>query len=158
MTLSSADPIREALESFIYETTHLSPERPDGSHDCRISKETLTKGREALPLLTTKASDDGLVEALDAAEALCNFAYRQGYHELGYDPIKVIRAAISSMPTIADEGERARIVAALTKWSDEPVEPSSYDYGKRDGFLEAARRIERVEHLQSSASASVGEG
>jgi hypothetical protein len=70
------------------------------------AEEAQSVAREALSLLTTKASDDELVEALDAAEGLCNFAYRQGYHEPGYDPIKVIRAAISSMPTIADEGEQ----------------------------------------------------
>jgi hypothetical protein len=40
--------LREALRSFVYETTHLSPLEDDGSHWCRISAETLSKGRAAL--------------------------------------------------------------------------------------------------------------
>jgi hypothetical protein len=123
MTMS--DPIREALESFIYETTHLSPERPDGSHDCRISKETLTKGREALSLLTTKASDDELVEAFvdlrthreswRKAIILARDFASEGSEDPEADRLywnHELRAfdrtfaAISSMPTIADEGEQ----------------------------------------------------
>lgn len=55
MNRSQADEYRtrcvdllEALEAFIYETTHLSPERDDGSHDCRISRATLKQGRAAI--------------------------------------------------------------------------------------------------------------
>lgn len=40
--------LREALERLIYETTHLSPENNDGSHWCKISKETLERARAAL--------------------------------------------------------------------------------------------------------------
>lgn len=36
---------RKALRTFIYETTHLSACENDGSHWCKISKETLEKGR-----------------------------------------------------------------------------------------------------------------
>jgi hypothetical protein len=42
--------LRAALTNFIYETTHLSPQRDDGSHDCRISAATLNAGKEALKL------------------------------------------------------------------------------------------------------------
>ena len=37
-----------ALQTFIYETTHLSPIEDDGSHWCKISAECLEKGRAAL--------------------------------------------------------------------------------------------------------------
>ena len=40
--------LRDALERLIYETTHLSPENNDGSHWCKISKETLERARAAL--------------------------------------------------------------------------------------------------------------
>ena len=40
--------LREALGQMIYETTHLSPVENDGSHWCKISKETLAIAREAL--------------------------------------------------------------------------------------------------------------
>lgn len=40
--------VETALRQFIYETTHLSPENDDGSHDCRISKGCLEAGRAAL--------------------------------------------------------------------------------------------------------------
>lgn len=33
---------------MIYETTHLSPENYDGSHDCKISRIALSVAREAL--------------------------------------------------------------------------------------------------------------
>lgn len=36
------------LRRMIYETTHLSPMRPDGSHNCIISAEALQNAREAL--------------------------------------------------------------------------------------------------------------
>lgn len=36
-----------ALRVVIYETTHLSPRRDDGSHDCRISAEALRSARAA---------------------------------------------------------------------------------------------------------------
>jgi hypothetical protein len=33
---------------MVYETTHLSPMEPDGSHWCKISAETLANARAAL--------------------------------------------------------------------------------------------------------------
>lgn len=44
------DSLTEALCRMVYETTHLSPQRDDGSHDCRISNAALTAAREALKL------------------------------------------------------------------------------------------------------------
>ncbi len=41
---------RSTLERFVYETTHLSAENVDGSHDCTISKKCLLHGRIALEL------------------------------------------------------------------------------------------------------------
>jgi hypothetical protein len=38
----------EALQLMVYETTHLSPMRDDGSHNCRISKNALEQARAAL--------------------------------------------------------------------------------------------------------------
>lgn len=40
--------LRAALSELVYEVTHLSPQEDDGSHRCRISKETLLKARLAL--------------------------------------------------------------------------------------------------------------
>lgn len=37
-----------ALETMVYEATHLSPEQDDGSHWAKISKAALTKARSAL--------------------------------------------------------------------------------------------------------------
>jgi hypothetical protein len=68
------------------------------------------------------------------------------------------RAAISSMPTIADEGERARIVVFLDAEAAEVFEGGPFGKVAHAMISQAARRIERGEHLQSSASASVGEG
>lgn len=39
---------REALRVMIYETTHLSPMEPDGSHWCRITADALNTARAAL--------------------------------------------------------------------------------------------------------------
>lgn len=35
-------------------------------------------------------------EALDAVEMLCDYAYEQGFHEIGYDPVEVLRNALQS--------------------------------------------------------------
>jgi len=43
----STEGLREALAEMIYETTHLSPENPDGGHRCIISGATLEKARTA---------------------------------------------------------------------------------------------------------------
>jgi hypothetical protein len=40
--------LREALQTMIYETTHLSPEEDDGSHWCKISRDALSAARAAL--------------------------------------------------------------------------------------------------------------
>ncbi len=32
-------------------------------------------------------------EALTHAAILCQYAYNMGYHEMGYDPVEVLRAA-----------------------------------------------------------------
>jgi hypothetical protein len=48
------DRLRAALVNLVYEVTHLSPQREDGSHDCRISAEALQIARKAL-----EASADG---------------------------------------------------------------------------------------------------
>jgi hypothetical protein len=43
-----AEAMRAALETMVYEATHLSPMEDDGSHKCRISKGALAKARAAL--------------------------------------------------------------------------------------------------------------
>lgn len=45
-----AQVLRRALAVMVYETTCLSPERDDGSHDCRISRTALRGAREALAI------------------------------------------------------------------------------------------------------------
>lgn len=44
-------------------------------------------------------------EALSHAEALANFAYEQGFHELGYDPLETLRAALVK-PPFDEQAER----------------------------------------------------
>lgn len=45
----------EALREYVYETTHLSPEREDGSHECRITKATLSRARALITRARTQA-------------------------------------------------------------------------------------------------------
>jgi len=40
--------LRSALQSMVYETTHLSPLQDDGSHWCKISHGALAEARAAL--------------------------------------------------------------------------------------------------------------
>lgn len=40
--------LENALREMVYETTHLSPMEPDGSHKCKISGSALEKSRNAL--------------------------------------------------------------------------------------------------------------
>lgn len=54
----STDALRSALAEMIYETTHLSPENPDGGHLCVISGPTLNKGRTALAGVTAPETRD----------------------------------------------------------------------------------------------------
>lgn len=51
--------MKEALEKFVYETTHLSSIEDDGSHWAKISAECLDQGRKALnqPVFILNAAD-----------------------------------------------------------------------------------------------------
>ena len=40
--------LREALNRMVYETTHLSPMKPNGDHDCTIKADALAQARAAL--------------------------------------------------------------------------------------------------------------
>lgn len=48
-----------------------------------------------------RVSAASLQAALDHVENLCSFAYEHGYHELGYDPVKLIRQSIGDQPVAA---------------------------------------------------------
>ena len=50
--IAAAPDLLAALVVMVYETTHLSPCRADGSHDCRISGDALAKARAAIALAT----------------------------------------------------------------------------------------------------------
>lgn len=41
--------LEAALRTMIYETTHLSPCEPDGSHWCKISADALAASRQLFP-------------------------------------------------------------------------------------------------------------
>lgn len=61
--------LRAALSEMVYETTHLSAMQDDGSHWCRITKETLVQARAALnvarPAIEEEMRDE--IECLRAA-------------------------------------------------------------------------------------------
>lgn len=40
--------LRKALGRMVYETTHLSPMKPNGDHDCTIKADALAQARAAL--------------------------------------------------------------------------------------------------------------
>jgi hypothetical protein len=99
--------------------------------------EGLTDATVKLLELQPKASDDELVERVaNRLEPMLAEPHLYSAEEFA-------RAAISSMPTIADEGERARIVRIAS------------DYIKDAGDFYQFQN--EVRALQSSASASVGE-
>jgi Lar family restriction alleviation protein len=211
--MTMADPIREALEPCPFcggtriRTTHIRDGRACGCGDCGAELHAFHPDAEAkaiklwntraLSLLTTKASDDELVErvANNVAEIESDIAYLErayrncdgrniaSYIKTGLKYARAARAAISSMPTIADEGERAR--ETLSRISDLlacsvgggvhfAVEPDisgiEIRFRKRDEAGEMSRILTDLHPvdeegcfvhgraLQSSASASVGEG
>lgn len=49
----SSSVITEALRRMVYETTHLSPCKPNGDHDCTIKAGTLAYARAALACTPT---------------------------------------------------------------------------------------------------------
>jgi len=60
---TQADKLADALRRFIYKTTHLSPMEDDGSHWCKIDRETLEIARKTLAEYESPAPDDAaLVE------------------------------------------------------------------------------------------------
>jgi hypothetical protein len=82
---------------------------------CRVCGEP-----RAVEPLTSKTNYS--IADLDNLHALCEFAYEQGFHELGYDPVKVVADEIerlqSALQTILDfsdsamrDGDGARDVA-----------------------------------------------
>jgi hypothetical protein len=68
-------------------------------------------------------------EALEHVQGMCDFAYRQGFHELGYDPVQVLRDVLRDMPT-PEHGEgwiackdrlpphARKVVAFLSGWKE----------------------------------------
>jgi hypothetical protein len=179
----SADPIREALEPFARMGELIETETSGFADDDELSLiiesghlmdrfkvSDFRRAREAISLLTT--NDDELVERVARA------IYRKYSRSRGLNDVLSIRpdyvrdlwrdcarAALSSMPTIADEGERARLGDAILAVVD-----AVRDYLPPDGIDEQEclnRVIGAVDNpkinpviraLQSSASASVGEG
>jgi hypothetical protein len=178
---TSADPIREALERLVSYAVWQIEE--GGTHHPTLPS-AVACAREALSLLTTKASDDELVERV-VAEAIHYARYNPRFEqkkipfaEVDDDGreycFRLARAALSSMPTIADEGERARLIdlADLETWRK--VERAIGDEAERlcregcrdercpcgarrdSGWRRDAIASLRSSTLQSSASASVG--
>lgn len=93
--------LRDALATFIYETTCLSPLNDDGSHDCRISAECLEAGREAL-----RNTREGGIEGRAEAEALC--LARKHLEKLGWkysaaDIGKTARKILDGMQSDTDK-------------------------------------------------------
>ena len=41
-------------------------------------------------------NDKDIDEALHHVKTLCQYAYDEGFHELGYDPVEVLRAALDN--------------------------------------------------------------
>lgn len=56
--------------------------------------------------------------------------------------VRAIQRALGSQATGADE----RAAAALERWAEEWPEPTDFDYGRRDGMIEGAKRIRRGDH------------
>jgi hypothetical protein len=186
--MTMADPIREALESLVKAWEALPAGNYSGEAGfARIRnwlslqmKPAVDGARQALSLLTAKASDVD-VEAM--GEALCNlsdslrsaglFGAGNEKNELfvaRYERVvsewNKLTAAISSMPTIADEGERARdekIERRLNWAREDTYEGYIYERERksprRDEWVTLrASDFDYLRALQSSASASVGEG
>lgn len=66
--------------------------------------------------------DEGdLSQALGHVEALCTFAYDQGFHELGYDPVAMLRTAINTALRLAPsaKAEAAKLRDGLSLLEDE---------------------------------------
>ena len=53
-----------------------------------------------------KASGDPVSRAIDDVRVLCEFAYQQGFHEMGYDPVNAIQEEIARY-------ENGRVILAL---------------------------------------------
>lgn len=47
-TRDRIEELEKALRDVVYEITHLSQRRDDGSHECRISARTLARARAAI--------------------------------------------------------------------------------------------------------------
>ena len=49
--------------------------------------------------MSASLTTDRVVEALQALKSLADYAYEQGYHEMGYDPLQVVRDEIDRLRT-----------------------------------------------------------
>lgn len=101
---STWDFYKSTLERFVYETTHLSPQNEDGSHDCRISKKCLLHSRIALELLgklSKPNQPDVNAELLGALKFYANLEnYMAKLGDNGFD--------YKHTPVHNDSGENAR--------------------------------------------------
>lgn len=83
-------------------------------------------GREGGQLVTTTIPSAGPTltreqceEAIDAVRDLCEFAYRNGYHELGYNPVDVLAMRLS-----------AEVAPARREWTADEKDAMEYAIGE----------------------------
>jgi len=56
------------------------------------------------------------MKALDFIRTALDFAYEHGLHEIGYDPVEVIRSALSGyQPNEGEPGDYGALIAAAAK-------------------------------------------
>lgn len=79
-------------------------------------------------MTTDKTPADAVREALESLSLLSNFAYENGYHELGYSPETVIRDHIAALT--ARVAELDQDSARLAKLRKRAKQSTAYDvYG-----------------------------
>ena len=70
----------------------------------------------------TENTKNGLAEALMHIKALVEFAYEQGFHELGYDPVNVLETALR-----AREAQQAKPVAWKQRLTDSAMDEIQHE-------------------------------
>lgn len=77
-------------------------EYKNGEPACQVA---LDRPPEAM----TEKAHNVLAEALEHIKALAAFAYEQGFHELGYDPINVLETALRARESLATSAPEPRL-------------------------------------------------
>jgi hypothetical protein len=85
--------------------------------NCKIALPETGPNSQQCPCCDWRPDHATLAETLDALKTLCDYAYQQGYHEMGYDPVEEVKHYLA---------EKDRQIESLNKDLEAGIDEKSF--------------------------------